>query len=62
MAVTEEDIAKVLNLVPTCSNADTVECLMEKDELQHLSKAIYEALHILEELRKLRGEELLGRN
>ncbi len=60
MPVTEEDIAKVLNLVPAHS---TVDGLRETADLQHLSiPEIYEALHILEKRGHVRAEEMFGRN
>jgi hypothetical protein len=62
VAVTEDDIAKVLKLVPTCPNADTVDWLKQNDETQYLTiPQIHEALHALEQRGQVIGEELLGR-
>jgi hypothetical protein len=63
MAVTEEDIAKVLQLVPSCPTVDTVDCLRETEELQHLTiPQIQEALHILEDRGQVARREMLGRD
>ena len=62
MAITEGDIAKVLSLVPGCSEGDTVDCLMAHPELANLSKAdIYDALHALEDRRQVVASDLIPR-
>jgi hypothetical protein len=60
MAITEDDIAKVLRLVHAHS---TVEQLRETGDLQNLSTAqIHEALNILVERGQVKSGELFGRN
>lgn len=62
MAVTEEQIAKVFDLLSTCPEADTISWLLNNPELG-LSKAeIYEALHTLEDRGQVKSQELFGRD
>jgi hypothetical protein len=59
MAIIEDDIAKVLALVPVHS---TVEQLRETDDLQNLSIAqIHDALDILKERGQVKSGEMFGR-
>lgn len=62
MAVTEDDIARVLKLIPTCTTVDTVGCLMENNELGLTKDQIYEALHVLEGRGQVTGRELFDRD